>query len=132
MDLRRCGDRTPPERRTRFAESEAIPRERIEAVITELGNCRDHLSTTYKTAHPTHKLINYLEYTAEVTRKFLESICDKYHSCFKYKLVEKALQKKLEYTIKIAETKAKELEENFQEDEYPELASNETATRISF
>ena len=85
VDLRRQGNRTPPERRNRFAESEANPKERIEALITELGNCRSHLSSLYKTAQPTQKGIDYLEYTTEVTRKFLESICDKYHFCFKDK-----------------------------------------------
>ena len=43
MDLIRQGDRMPPKRRTRFAEAEANPRDRIEAVITLLGNHRDHL-----------------------------------------------------------------------------------------
>ena len=74
MDLRRQGDWTSPERRTRFAESEANPKERIEAVITELGNHRDHLSSTYKTACPTQKGIDYLEYTTEVTKILLETI----------------------------------------------------------
>ena len=85
MDLRRQGNRTPPERRTRFAESEANPKERIEAVITELGNCRDHLSSIYKTARPTQKGIDYSEYTTEVTKKFLETISNKYASCLKKK-----------------------------------------------
>ena len=101
MDLRRQGNRTPPERRTRFAESEANPKESIEAVITELENCRDHLSSTYKTARPMQKGIDYLEYTTEVTKKFLETISDKYASCLKEKSVGKALQK-LKYTIKRA------------------------------
>ena len=91
VSQRRQGNRTPPERRTRFAESKAHSKERIEAVTIELGNRRDHLSSTYNTARPTHKGIDYLEYTTEVTSKFLESICDKYHSCFKDKSVEKAL-----------------------------------------
>ena len=58
MDLRRHRDRKPPERRTRFAESDATPKDRIESVITKLGNCRDHLSSTYKTARPTQKGID--------------------------------------------------------------------------
>ena len=102
MDLRSHGNRTSSERRTRFAESEAPSKERIETVITELGNCRDHLSTMYKTACPTHKGIEYLEFTTRVTRKFMETICEKYHSSFKDKTVEKVLQK-LEYTISLAE-----------------------------
>ena len=53
MDLRRYGDIMPHERRTRFAEPEATPKDRIESVITELGNCKDHLSSTYKSACPT-------------------------------------------------------------------------------
>ena len=63
VDLRRQGNRTPSERKTRLAESETPSKERIEVVITELGNRRDHLSTTYKTAWPTHKGIDYLDYT---------------------------------------------------------------------
>ena len=98
MDLRRQGNKAPSERKTRFAESEAPSKERIETVITELGNPKDHLSNTYKTAHPTYKEIEYLEYTIRVTRRFMETICEKYHSSFKDKTVEKALQM-LEYTI---------------------------------
>ena len=69
MDLRKQGNRTSPERRTRFAKSEALSKERIETVITKLGNPRDNLSTTYKTAHPTHKGMEYLEYTTKVPQK---------------------------------------------------------------
>ena len=100
-------------------------------MITKLGNCRDHLSATYKTACPKHKGIEYLEYTTKVTRKLLETIFDKYHSCFKDKSVEKALQK-LEYTIKLANTKVKELEDNIQEDENPEAALKGPSKRKSF
>ena len=49
MDLRRQGNRTPPERRTQFTESETNYKERIEAVITELEKHRNYLSSTYKT-----------------------------------------------------------------------------------
>ena len=131
VDLRKQGSRTPPERRTRFAESEANSKERIEAVITELGNHRDHLSSTYKTAHPMEKGIEYLEYTTEVTKKFLETISDKYASCLKEKSVGKVFQK-LKYTIKLAETKVKELEDNIQEDYNPEAILKEPSKRKNF
>ena len=61
----------------------------------------------------------------------MENICDRYHSSFKDGAVEKALQR-LDYTIKLAEDKAKELEENIQEDEDPEPASDEAAKKKSF
>ena len=77
------------------------------------------------------KDIDYLEYTAEITRKFLETICDKYAFCLKEKSVGKALQK-LKYTIKLAETKVRELEDNIQEDESPEAALKEPSKRKSF
>ena len=43
----------------------------IETVVTELGIHRDHLSTTYKTAHPMQKGIQYLDYTIRVTKKYM-------------------------------------------------------------
>ena len=39
VDLRRQGNKTPSERKTRCAESEAPSKEQIEAVVTELQNC---------------------------------------------------------------------------------------------
>ena len=61
VDLRKQGNRTSSERKTRFTESEAPSKERIETVITELGNRKDHLSTTYKTAHPTQEGAEYFD-----------------------------------------------------------------------
>ena len=83
------------------------------------------------TAFPTQRGNEYLDYTTRVTKKYIETICEKYHSSFKDKTVEKALQK-LGYTIKLAEAKAKELEDNIQEDQNSESASNETAKRKNF
>ena len=60
-------------------------------MITELGNRKDHLSTSYKTAFPTQKGIEYLEYTTRVTKKFMETIYEKYRSSFKDKMVEKVI-----------------------------------------
>ena len=131
LNVRKQGRKKAPDRRARFSEPEAPSKETIETVITELKICKDHLSTTYKTARPTQRGIEYLDYTTKVTKKFMETICEKYHSSFKDKTVEKALQK-LDYTIKLAEAKAKELEENIQEDEIPEPASNEAAKRKNF
>ena len=53
IDLRKHGDRTPPERRNSFAEHEATPKDRIESVITKLGNHKGHLSSSYESARPT-------------------------------------------------------------------------------
>ena len=72
--------------------------------------------------------MDYIEYTTEVTKKFLETISDKYASCLKEKSVRKVL-KKLKYTIKLAETKVRELEDNIQEDNNPEAALNEPSKR---
>ena len=60
-----------------------------------------------------------MEYTTEVTKKFLEIICDKYASCQNEKSAEKVLQR-LQYTIKLAENKVKELEDDIHEDNNPE------------
>ena len=93
MDIRSKGNIVTHKKRVMVADTETISRDRIESLINELGNRRDHLSATYKTACPMQKGIDYLEYTTEVTKKFLGTICDKYASCLKEKSVEKVLQK---------------------------------------
>ena len=77
MDIRSKGNIVTHERRVKVADTETISRDRIESLINELENCRDHLSTTYKTAHPTQRGIDYLDYTTETTKKFIEAVNDK-------------------------------------------------------
>ena len=72
--------------------------------------------------------INHLCYKLETAEKFIEVIHDKYASCLKDKYIVKKFQK-LQYTIKLAFLKAKELEQNVQNDDddaevIPKRASN--------
>ena len=55
----------------------------------------------------------------------MDNICEKYHSSLKDGAVEKALSR-LSYTIRLAEDKSKELEENFQENYDPESKADDT------
>ena len=48
MDMRRHGNTASHERRARITDPETISKDRVESLITELGNRRDHLSSTYK------------------------------------------------------------------------------------
>ena len=106
MDMRRHGNIASHERRARITDPETISKDRVDSLITELGNCRDHLSSTYKSACPTQKGIDYLDYTTETTKKFIEAINHKYASFLKEKSIDKVLQR-LQYTIKLAEHKVK-------------------------
>ena len=68
-DMRRHGNIRPHERRTKFAEPEATSKNRNDSLINELGNRKNHLSSTYKSACPTQKGIDYMDYTTETTKK---------------------------------------------------------------
>ena len=132
MDLRRNGNTASHKRRARSTDPKTISKDRVESLITELGNCRDHLSTTYKSAHPTQRGIDYLDYTTETTKKFIEVVNDKYDPYLKEKSVGKVLQK-LQYTIKLAKFKVKEVEENVQDDnDDPEVIIKGSSKRKSF
>ena len=61
----------------------------------------------------------------------MDNICEKYHSSLKDGAVEKALSR-LSYTIRLAEDKSKELEENVQENEDPEPTADEVPKKKSF
>ena len=74
-----------------------------------------HMSATNKAAHPMQRGIDYLDYTTETTKKFIEVVNDKYASCLKDKSIGKEI-KKLQYTLKLANLKVKELEQNVQND----------------
>ena len=100
-------------------------------VVAELGIRSNHLSTTYKAACPTQDGIEYLDYMTRVTKKYMDNICDKYHSSLKDGAVEKALSR-LSYTIKLAEDKSKELQGNVQENEDPEPTADEIPKEKSF
>ena len=62
------------------------------------------------TAQPMRDDINYLHYKLEAAEKLTEVVHDKYTSCLKDRLIGREFQK-LQYTIKLANSKAKELEQ---------------------
>ena len=71
-------------------------------------------------------------YRTETTKKFIEVVNDKYASCLKDKSIGKVLQK-LQYTIKLAKLKVKELETNVQDDnDDPEVIIKGSSNRKSF
>ena len=54
--------------------------------------------------------INHLHYKLKAAEKLTEVVHDKYTSCLKDRLIGREFQK-LQYTIKLANSKAKELEQ---------------------
>ena len=125
MDIKSKGNIVTHEKRVKVADTETISKDRIESLINELKNCRDNLSTTYKTAHPTQRGIDYFDYTTETTKKFIEAVNDKYASYLKEKPIGKVLQK-------LTKLKVKKLEENVEEDNDPEVTLKELLKRKSF
>ena len=61
----------------------------------------------------------------------MEKICEKYYYSLKDGAVKKALSR-LSYTIKLADDKSKELEENVQENDDPEPMADEAPKKKSF
>ena len=62
------------------------------------------------TTQPMRNDINHLHYKLEAAEKLTEVVHDKYTSCLKDRLIGREVQK-LQYTIKLANSKAKELEQ---------------------
>ena len=67
----------------------------------------------------------------ETAEKFVEAVHDKYSSCLKDKSVHKVFQR-LQYAIKLASLKVKELEENIQDGDIEEDDQRRTIGRKSF
>ena len=61
----------------------------------------------------------------------MENICEKYHFSLKDGAIEKVLLR-LSYTIRLAEEKSKELEENAQENDDPEPTADDAPKKKSF
>ena len=132
MDIRKRGNIITHEKRVKVANTETISQDTIESLKNELESCRDNLSTTYKAAQPMQSNIDQLGYKTETTKKFIEVVNDKYAACLKDKSIGKELQK-LQYTIKLAELKIKELEQNMQhDDDDAEVVIKRSSNRKSF
>ena len=111
MDIRKRGNIITHEKRVKVENTETIFQDTIESLIKELEGHRDDLSTAYKAAQPIQSDIDHLGYKTETAKKFIEVVNDKYASCLKDKSIGKEFQK-LQYTIKLANLKVKELEQN--------------------
>ena len=112
--------------------TETISQYTIESVKKDSESRRDNLSTAYKAAQPIQSDIDHLGYKTETAKKFIEVVNDKYASCLKDKSIGKEFQK-LQYTIKLANLKVKELEQNVQnDDDDAEVIPKRSSNRKSF
>ena len=111
MDIRRRGNIIAHEKRVKIANTETLSQDTIESLRKELEECKDDLSTAYKAAQPIRSDINHLCYKLKTAEKFIDAVHDKYASCLKDKSIGKEFQK-LQYTIKLANFKAKELNDD--------------------
>ena len=81
-----------------------------------MEDCKDDLSTVYMAAQSMFNDINHLYYKLEAAEKLTEVVHDKYTSCLKDRSIGREFQK-LQYTIKLANSKAKELEQKMLDEE---------------
>ena len=82
----------------------------------DLEKLKDDLSMVYMTAQPMCNDINHLHYKLEAAEKLTEVVHDKYTSCLKDRSIGREFQK-LQYTIKLTNSKAKELEQEMLDEE---------------
>ena len=68
------------------------------------------------TAQPIRNDINHLQYKLEAAEKLTEVVHDKYTSCLKDRSIGREFQN-LQYTIKLANSKAKELKQEIMDEE---------------
>ena len=102
--------KTAPGKRTKRTGPKFPSKDIIGTIVAELENCSSSISTTYKTARPMQKHVEYLDYTIRVTKNYIEDICNKHHFSLKKEAVKKALER-INYAIKLAENTTKELYE---------------------
>ena len=81
-----------------------------------LEKLKDDLSTVYMTAQPMRDDINHLLYKLKAAEKLNEVVHDNYTSCLKNRSIGREFQK-LQYTIKLANSKARELEQTLMNEE---------------
>ena len=68
------------------------------------------------TAQPMRDDINHLHYKLNAAEKLTEVVYDKYISCLEDRLIRREVQN-LQYTIKLTNSKAKELEQTMLDEE---------------
>ena len=111
MDIRKRGNIITHEKRVKVENTETISQDTIESLRKMLESPTEDLSTAYKAAQPIQSNIDHLGYKTETAKKFIDVVNDKYAFCLKDKSIGKEFQK-LKYTIKLANLKVKELEQN--------------------
>ena len=131
MNIRRRGNIIAYEKTVKIASTETLSQETIDSLRKELGDRKDDLSAVYKAAQPVTSNISHLYHKLETAEKFVEAVHDKYASCLKDKFIHKEFQR-LQYAIKLASFKAKELEKNNQDDDDEEDDQRRTPDRRSF
>ena len=90
--------------------------EASESLRRDLEKLKDDLSTVYMSAQPMRDDINHLHYKLKAAEKLTEVVHDKYTSCLKDRLIGREFQN-LQYTIKLTNSKAKELEQTMLNEE---------------
>ena len=110
MDIRNRGNIIAYERTGQTPNIKILSQEASESLRRDLEKLKDDLSTVYMTAQPMCDDINHLHYKLKAAEKLTEVVHDKYTSCLKDRLIGREFQK-LQYTIKLANSKAKGLEQ---------------------
>ena len=120
------------EKKAKVPDIETLSQDKIESLKSKLENRKSNLSSMCKAAQPTQDSSDHLNYRTETAKKFISVVNDKYTNCLRHKSLSKMLQK-LQYTVKLAELKVKELEENMQDDDDdPEVLTKGSSKRKSF
>ena len=110
MDIRNKGNIIAYERTGQTPNIEIISQETKESLRRDVEKLKDDLSSVYMTAQPMRDDINHLHYKINAAEKLTGVVNNKYISCLKDRLIRKEVQN-LQYTIKLANSKAKELEQ---------------------
>ena len=131
MDIRRRGNIITHEKTAKIVNTKTLSQETIESVRKDLEEHNDNLSAVYKAAQPKCSDKSHLCHKLETVEKFVEVVHDKYTSYLRDKSIGKELHR-LQYTIKLASFKAKELERNVQDDDDEEDNLRRASHKKSF
>ena len=108
MDIRNRGNIIAYEKTRQTTNIEIISQETSESLRRDIEKLKDDLSVVYMAAQPMRDDITHLHYKLNAAEKLTEVVHDKYTSCLEDRLIRREVQN-LQYTIKLANSKAKEL-----------------------
>ena len=110
MDIRIKGNIIAYERTGKTPNIEIILQGISESLRRDIERLKDDLSAVYMAAQPMRDDITHLHYKLNAAEKLTEVVHDKYTSCLGDRLIRREVQN-LQYTIKLANSKAKKLEQ---------------------